>query len=123
MLRNRLIRYVANENGAYLFAPTVPLSVLGLPIRHISGFDYDAFADVPVSTMVGTAGPIFLEIDVAAPVAELRKRALAAGLVPADAADHRHGFEVSASDHGYGSYLASERTRGSASISCVRSGS
>ena len=81
MLKNKLLRYVDNESGVYLFEPTKPLTFLGLPVLHISGFDDVAgFRDAPDSLMVGTAPPVFLEIDVAAPEGELRKRALAAGL-------------------------------------------
>lgn len=117
MLENKLIRYVDNENGVYLFAPAAPLTFLGLQVKHISGFDYDPFSGVPGSTMVGTAPPVFLEIDVAAPASELRKRALDAGLVEAVPDEHKRGFEVST--EGLGSYLATEDSGMTSSIQCV----
>lgn len=41
MLRNRLIRYVANESGVYYFRPTGPLRFLGFRIRYISASDLE----------------------------------------------------------------------------------
>lgn len=117
MLENRLIRYVDNENGIYLFVPTAPLNFLGLRVMHISGFGEMAFKHVPPSTMVGTAPPLFLEIDVAAPTSELRMRALNAGLVEAIPYEHKRGFEVSA--EGYGSYLAPKSRTKTSSIRCT----
>lgn len=116
MLQNRLIRYVANESGVYLFKPTVPLAFLGLRVTHISGFDYDGFIDVPGSTMVGGTPPVFLEIDVAASTDELRKRALDAGLVEVDYQKGQRGFEVSAG----GSYLADDKNAAISSIQCTQ---
>jgi hypothetical protein len=118
MLKNRLIRYEADESGVYLFKPTVPLRFLGLTVMHISGFDYDGFRDVRGSTMVGTAPPAFLEIEVAAPAGELRKRALAAGLIEAIPVEDKRGFEVSISTEGLGTYLA-EHDGTASSIRCV----
>jgi hypothetical protein len=118
MLKNKLIRYQANESGVYLFVPNVPLKFLGFPIKHISGFDQEtAFNHVPDSLMVGTAPPVFLEIDVAAPTSELKERALNAGLV--EAVRGRGGFQISSSQHGYGSYLARGSLKGLSSIACV----
>jgi hypothetical protein len=117
MLRNKLVRYKANESGVYMFVPSVPLKFLGLPIKHISGFDLDtAFKGVPDSVMVGTAPPAFLEIDIAAPTSELKKRALDAGLVEAVAPSNR-GFQVSAK--GWASYLASKSHNVMSSIRCA----
>jgi hypothetical protein len=116
MLKNKLIRYVANESGIYLFAPTVPLKFLGLPIRHISGFDTDrAFRGVPASRMVGTAPPQFLQIDIAAPASELKKRALDAGFTEAIPIEGKLGFEVEA----LGSYLSGKTRSVISSIECA----
>lgn len=112
MLANHLIRYSENESGVYLFTPTAPLTFLGLKVTHISGFDYDGFNKVPPSTMVGTAPPVFLQIDVAASVSELRKRALGAGLI--ESAPPRNGFRVSNG----GSYLAGEAHSVTSNIEC-----
>src|SRR5205085_1540055 len=72
MLANRLIRYVENESGTYLFAVSQPMTFLGLPITYVAGFDIDeAFEGGPGSRMLGPAPSSFLEIDVAAPAAEL----------------------------------------------------
>lgn len=119
MLEDRLIRYVYTENGAYLFAPNAPLTILGLRVKYISGFDSAGFNDVPGSTMVGTAPPVFLEIDVAASENELRRRALSAGLIEAVPDDDKRGFEVSDATEGLGSYLANERRGAASSIRCV----
>jgi hypothetical protein len=117
MLENRLIRYVDNENGVYLFTPTGPLKIFGLRIAHISGFDMDdAFKGVPNSTMVGTAPPVFLEIDVAASAGELRAKALSAGLVEAVLGQHKRGFQVL--KDGYGSYLAPKNRMEMSTIHC-----
>ena len=95
MLRNRLIRYVDDESGVYFFAPTVPLKFLGLRITHISAADVEhIFRGTPGSRMLGTAPPTLLQIDVAAPVGELRRRALNAGLVEAVPRNDRPGFTV-----------------------------
>ena len=116
MLRNKLIRYKAQESGVYMFVPNVPLKFLGLPIKHISGFDMDhPFNGVPDTLMVGTAPPVFLELDVAAPASELKKRALAAGLI--EAIRGRGGFQVSAD--GYATYLAGKSRTVVSSITCV----
>jgi len=116
MLENRLIRYVDNESGIYLFAPIEPLKFLGLRVTYISGFDVGAsFKGVPVSKMVGTAPHTFLEIDVAAPAAELHRRALNAGLVGAILHEHKRGFEVSAES----SYLAPKGLTETSRIQCV----
>jgi hypothetical protein len=117
MLRNKLIRYKANESGVYLFVPTVPLSFLGLRIRHISGFDYDGFDAVPSSRMVGTAPPVFLEIDVAASTADLSTRARTAGLVLKRTSPHKAGLIIST--RGLASYLADETHSVTSSIACV----
>jgi hypothetical protein len=115
MRANHLLRYVDNESGIYLFAATKPLTFLGLPITHISGFDADSeFLNTPGSTMVGTAPPVFLEIDVAAPASELRARALKAGLVEAIPHQHKRGFEVSAGR----SYLAPKSKGAASNIQC-----
>ena len=119
MLANRLIRYVDNESGIYLFAPTAPLRILGLRVRHVSGFDYLPFKGVPGTVMVGTAPPVFFEIDVDARPGELRKRALEAGLIEGVPHQDKRGFRISASREGLGSYLARDHDRGAASISCV----
>lgn len=120
MLRNHLIRYADNENGVYVFKPVAPLTFLGLRVANISGFDpEEPFANVPGSTMVGMAPEGFLEIEVAAPMAELRKRALDAGLIEAVPYEDKRGFEVSASTEGLGSYLATEHSGGASSIRCV----
>ena len=119
MIKNRLINYVENESGVYLFEPTAPLTIFGLKIVHISGFDDNyAFKGVPNSTMVGTAPPVFLEIDVAAPASELRKRALAAGLIEGAPSEHTSGFDVSAK--GWASYLAGKSRVVTSSIRCVK---
>jgi len=104
MLAHKLIRYVANENGIYAFAPTVRLTFLGMHIVHISGFDRDGppFRGVPGTRMVGTAPETFLQIDVAGGQEELRSRALVAGMVEAVPHAHKRGFQVSAK----GTYLA-----------------
>jgi hypothetical protein len=115
MLKNKLIRYQDDESGVYLFKPIVPLRFLGLPILHISGTDQDvAFRGVPPSRMVGTAAPQFLEIDVAAPASELKRRALAAGLVEAIPNKGKVGFEVA----DLGSYLAGRSGSVISSIEC-----
>jgi hypothetical protein len=122
MLENRLIRYADNENGIYLFAPTAPLTLLGLRITHISGFDgAEEFKGVPPSRMVGTAPPTFLEVDVAAPTGELRMWALKSGLVEAVPHKRKTGFEVSAtsSNRALGSYLAPKSATETSSIQCV----
>jgi hypothetical protein len=116
LLRNKLIRYKANESGVYMFVPNVPLKFLGLRIKHISGFDLDTpFKGVPDSLMVGTAPPVFLEIDVAAPSRELKKRALNAGLV--EAIRGKGGFQVSVK--GYATYLGGKSRTVVSSITCV----
>lgn len=116
MLKNRLVRYTDNESGIYLFSATAPVTFLGLPVRNVSGFEYDGdFRGVPPSRMVGTTPSVFLQIDVVAPVAELRNRALKAGLVEAVPYQHQHGFEVSAG----GSYLAPKTRAVISSIACV----
>ena len=116
MLKNKIVRYVANESGIYLFAPTVPLNFLGLPIKHISGFDRDrAFERVPWSRMVGTAPPHFLQIDIQAPASELNKRALAAGFIEAIPSEGKLGFEI----EGLGSYLAGKSGLIISSIECA----
>ena len=120
MLRNKLIRYKADESLVYMFVPTTPLKFLGLPIKHISGFDMDtAFRGVPSSLQVGTAPPVFLEIDVAAPVSEVKKRAVDAGLVERIWPHKRRGFDVSSSAEGYGSYLAGKSRSVMSSIRCT----
>jgi hypothetical protein len=120
MLNNGLVRYVDNESGIYLFKPTVPMTFLGLKVNHISGFDLDErFYNVPASRMLGTAPPVFLEIDVAASVSELRRRALSAGLIEAVPSEHKRGFEVSLLTEGYGSYLAPKHGDLASSIRCV----
>jgi hypothetical protein len=98
MLKNRLVRYVTNDDGIYLFAPTVPLKFLGLPVRHISGFDRDRAFQTPHTRTAEPPMflPQFLEIDVEAPAPELKKRALAAGLTEAVPNEGRLGFEVKA---------------------------
>ncbi len=117
MLANRLIRYVDNESGVYLFEPTTPLTFLGVRIVHVSGFDGDkAFRGVPSSRMAGTAPRPHLEIDVAAPVNELRKRARDAGLVERLPGQQR-GFD--ASTEGWNSYLAHKQGPPTSSIRCV----
>ena len=119
MLRNKQIRYVANESGVYLFEPVVPLRLLGLKITHVSGFDdAEAFRGVPNSLMVGTAPPVFLEIDVAAPVGEVRKRAVAAGLTEAVPSQGKRGFDASAK--GWATYLARRNGVATSSIRCVK---
>jgi hypothetical protein len=119
MLKNHQIRYVANESGVYLFEPTASLNLLGLKVVHVSGFDDDgAFKGVPNSLMVGTAPPVFLEIDVAAPVGELRKRALAAGLTESVPSRGIRGFEISA--EGYATYLARKSAVTTSSIRSVK---
>lgn len=115
MLEKKFIRYVDNENGVYVFIPTVPLTFLGMKITYISGFDYAAFKGVPDSTMAGTAPPVFLEIDVAVPANELRKRALDAGLVEGVPRKHKRGFEVLPEQ----SYLAPEKREASSGIQCA----
>jgi hypothetical protein len=99
MLKNRLIRYVANEGGIYLFAPKVRLTFLGLPVLHISGFDRDrSFHGTPPSRLTEPPMflPQFLEIDVGTPASELKKRALAAGFTEAVPGEGKLGFEVKA---------------------------
>jgi hypothetical protein len=97
MLKNRLVRYVDNEGGVYEFKPTAPLTILGLKIRYFRGFDCcAAFSGVPDSRMLGPASPPFLEIVVDAPAGELRKRALAAGMIEAVPYENKLGFEVEA---------------------------
>ena len=99
MLKNKLVRYVANDGGIYLFAPTVPLKLLGLPIRHISGFDRDrAFERTPRARTSEPPMflPQFIEIDVGVPASELKRRALAAGLKEAAPNEGKFGFEVKA---------------------------
>jgi hypothetical protein len=99
MLKNKLVRYTANDGGIYLFAPNVRLKFLGLPVSHISGFDRDrAFQKTPRTRMAEPPMflPQFLEIDVEAPAPELKKRALAAGLVEAVPSKGKLGFEVKA---------------------------
>jgi len=99
MLKNGLVRYVANDGGIYLFAPTVPLKLLGLPVRHISGFDRDRpFQKTPHAKTAEPPMflPQFIEVDVAAPASELKKRALAAGLSEASPTGGKPGFEVKA---------------------------
>lgn len=116
MLRNKLIRYKAQESGVYMFVPNAPLKFLGLPIKHISGFDMNhPFNGVPDTLMVGTAPPVFLEIDVAAPTTELKRRALNAGL--AEAIRGRNGFQISS--NGNATYLAGETRSVVSSITCV----
>ena len=116
MLRNGLIRYIDNESGVYYFTPAVPLRFLGLRIRYISASDLDnIFRGLPGSRMVGTAPPTFLAIDVAASVAELRRRALNAGLMEGVPYEHRPGFDVSAG----GSYPVRANQRGISNIQCV----
>ena len=117
MLGNRIIRYVNDENGVYLFQPTARLTLFDLRVKHISGFDYEGFRRVPNSTMVGTAPPVFLEIDVEASTSELRKRATDAGLVEAVPGQKKRGFEISTK--GLGSYLAADRDGVTSSIRCV----
>ncbi len=115
MQANNLLRYVDNESGVYLFAPTQPMTFLGLPITHISGFDADAaFNGVPASTMVGTAPPTYLQVDVAAAPDELRKRALDAGLVEAVPAKSESGFSI----EDKGSYLSPEKVTTTSGIVC-----
>jgi hypothetical protein len=97
MLKNKLVRYVANDGGIYLFAPNVALKLLGLPVRHISGFDRDrAFQKTPRTRMAEPPMflPQFLEVDVEAPATELKRRALAAGLAEAVPSKGKRGFEV-----------------------------
>jgi len=118
MLQHKLIRYVNNESGAYLFAPVVPLKFLGLPVRYISGFDYEGFGRVPASRMVGTAPPVFLEVRVAASVEELRKRASNAGLVETVGPGLRPRLDISA--EGLGSYLAPKSREIMSSAECAR---
>ena len=116
MLRNRLVRYEANESGVYLFAPTVPLKFLGLPITHISGFDREIpFRRVPDSRMVGTAPPQFIQIDVAAPAGELKRRAMAAGFVERVPGEDRLGFTVEDGGHN----LAGKSRSTISSIECA----
>jgi len=121
MLENRLIRYVDNESGVYLYSPTVPLHFLGLRVTSISGFDvHDAFKHVPASRMVGTAPPFFIEVNVAASAGELRKRALDAGLIEAvPYRNQKRGFWVDAK--GLGAYLAPRSREVTSSIECVYS--
>jgi len=96
MLKNNLVRYVANDDGIYLFAPNVPLKLLGLPVRHISGFDRDRAFHTPHTRTARPPMflPQFIEIDVGAPAVELKKRALAAGLTEASTNQGKPGFEV-----------------------------
>jgi hypothetical protein len=115
MLKNKLIRYKADESRVYMFTPTVPLKFLGLPITHISGFDYKPFNGVPDSLMVGSAPPVFLEVEVAAPTSELKKRALDAGFVEGISAD-RAGGEVW--HPGLASYLAGKSRTVVSTITC-----
>jgi hypothetical protein len=116
MLRNKMIRYKAQESLVYMFVPTLPLKFLGLPVKHISGFDVDTpFKGVPGSRQVGTAPPVFLEIDVAAPESELRKRAIGAGFVRGRSLDRPWG-EVWQS--GLATYLADEKPGATSSITC-----
>jgi hypothetical protein len=116
MLKNGLILYVANESGSYLFAPNVPLNFLGLPIRHIAGFDREvAFRGVPYSRMIGTAPPQFLQLDIEAPADELKKRALGAGMVEAIPSEDKMGFAVEDSGH----YLAGKSRSTISSIECA----
>ena len=116
MLKNKLIRYVANESGIYLFVPNVPVKFLGFQIKHISGFDRDsAFDGVPFSRMIGTAPPQFIQIDVVAPSNELKKRALAAGLVEGIPSEGKLGFEL----EDLGSYLAVKSRSTISSIECA----
>ena len=99
MLKNGLVRYVANDGGIYLFEPTVPLKLLGLPVRHISGFDRNrAFRRTPRSKTAEPPMflPQFIEIDVGAPASELKRRALAAGFTEAVPGKGKLGFEVKA---------------------------
>ena len=115
MLKNGVIRYIDNENGTYLFAPKVPLSFLGMPITHISGFDQDqAFHHVPYSRMVGTPSPHFIEVDVLATASELKQRAIAAGMIEAIPAQGKSGFRVDDLGH----YLAAPGKHPIASIEC-----
>ncbi len=116
MLKNRLIRYVADESGVYLFVPTVPLKFLRLPVRYMSAaLDEAAFSGVPSSKMVGTAPPNFLEIDVAATKGELKKRALNAGLAEVLPDQGKRGFEVDS----LGLYLAGKNTSTISAIVCA----
>ena len=112
MLTNGLIRYAENESGIYAFTPTRPLTLLGLKVSSISGFDFDAFEGAPRSLMVGTAPPVFLQIDVEASADELRQRALDAGLTESERGEQR-GFRIEPG----GSDLA---PRGSAVISGIQ---
>jgi hypothetical protein len=115
MLKNNLIRYKADESQVYMFVPNVPLKFLGFPIVHISGFDYDPFDGVPPSLMVGSAPPVFLEIDVAAPKTELRRRARKAGFNEGISPD-RAGGEVWTP--GLATYLAGKNRTLVSSITC-----
>ncbi len=117
MLKNHLIRYVENESGVYLFAPTVPLKFLDLRIAYISGFDYFGFRGAPPSTMAGGAPPVFLEVRVVAPVEELRRRGVSAGLVETEGPGLRPRLEFTAD--GNGSYLAPPSREVMSSVQCV----
>lgn len=120
MLKGRLVRYAANESGVYVFRPTAPLTFLGLKIRYIGGFDCcEMFRGAPDSVMAGAAPPVFIEIGVAAPARELRKRALAAGLIEdIPGQDSRRGFQITARG-GYAAYLAGKKSAATSSIACV----
>jgi len=98
MLKNKLVRYVANDGGIYLFAPNVPLRLLGLPVRHVSGFDRDRPFRTPHTRTAEPPMflPQFIEIDVGAPASELKRRALAAGHTEASPNEGKLGFEVKA---------------------------
>jgi hypothetical protein len=101
-LKNGLIRFVAVDDGIYLFAPNVRLTLLGLPVLHVSGFDRDHPFHVR-SRSRPTEPPMFvpqfLELDVGAPASELKKRALAAGFVEAVPVEGKRGFDVKTLGH------------------------
>jgi hypothetical protein len=111
MLKNGLIRYVEDQNGSYRFRPTVPMTFLGLRITDIAGFDYTGFDGTPGSQMLGPAPPEYLEIGIAAPVDELRRRARRAGLVEDD---KRPGLKIASGNE----VLAGMRGAPASSIEC-----
>jgi hypothetical protein len=118
MHANHLIKYVAEENAVYLFEPTTEMKFLGFKIIHISGAEYGEFKGVPGSTMAGTAPPVFIEIDVAASVDELRSRASEAGLLHKGENYKNPGLEISA--QGYASYLVRKNRAATSSVTCVQ---
>ncbi len=116
MQSNHLIKYVADENAIYLFEPKTEMRFLGFKIIYISGAEYGEFKGVPGSTMAGTAPPVFIEIDVAAPVSELRRRALEAGLLQEGPNYRNPGLKISA----MASYLAPKSQSPISSVTCTR---